>query len=44
MLDCADALYPGAAVVGYWGDDTLMPFTEAGFQAVGPHVVWLRDG
>ena len=43
MLDCADALNPGAAVVGYWRDDSLMPFTEAGFQAVGPHVVWLRD-
>lgn len=43
MLRCAEALYPGAAVVGYWRDDTLTPYTDAGFQAVGPHVVWIRD-
>ncbi len=42
MLGCAETLYPGAAVVGYWRDDTLAPYTEAGFQGVGPHLVWVR--
>ncbi len=44
MLGCADTLHPAVAVVGYWRDDTLAPYTDAGFQAVGPHVVWVREG
>jgi hypothetical protein len=44
MLGCAEVLYPGVAVVGYWRNDTLAPYTGAGFQAVGPHVVWLKAG
>lgn len=42
MLECAETLHPAVAVVGYWRDDELMPYTDAGFRAVGPHVVWLR--
>ncbi len=42
MLGCAETLYPAAAMVGYWRDDALTPYTDAGFRAVGPHVVWVR--
>jgi hypothetical protein len=42
MLDCAGMMLPGLAVVGYSPDDTLGNFTEAGFQSLGPQVVWAR--
>ncbi len=44
MLGCAEVLYSGVAVVGHWRDESLGPYTHAGFQAVGPQVVWAREG
>lgn len=42
MLACAESLQPGLPVVGYSADDTLSHFTGAGFDAIGPQVVWTR--
>jgi hypothetical protein len=42
MLACADTLYPQLAVVGYSSNDTVSAFTDAGFDAIAPHVVWVR--
>ena len=43
VLACAELLHPHRAVVGYTSDDTLGDFTGAGFEPVGPHVVWVRE-
>lgn len=41
MVACAESLYPGVPVVGYTADDTVGHFTAAGFDPVGPQVVWV---
>jgi hypothetical protein len=43
MLRCAGVLHPHLPVVGYARDDILRWFTDAGFDALGPQVVWVRD-
>jgi hypothetical protein len=43
MLHCAGALYPHLPVVGYARDELLGWFTDAGFDALGPQVVWVRQ-
>lgn len=43
VLACARVLHPHHAVVGYTSDDTLAGFKGAGFEPVGPHVVWARE-
>lgn len=42
MLACAERLHPALPVVGYAAEDTLGHFTDAGFDAIGPQVVWAR--
>ena len=43
MLRCAEVLYPDAPVVGYSRNETLRAYTGAGFSALGPQVVWVRE-
>lgn len=43
MVACAENLYAGLPVVGYAADDSVGHFTDAGFDAIGPQVVWVRD-
>jgi len=42
LLDQAERLYPGAAVVGYERGDDLEIACKAGFDPVGPLRVWAR--
>ena len=42
MLRCAEVLYSGLPVVGYSRNDTVNSYTDAGFGALGPQVVWVR--
>ena len=42
MLGCAESLFAVCPVVGYAADDTVEHFTDAGFEALGPQVVWVR--
>lgn len=43
MLRCADVLYSDLPVVGYSRNDTLRSYTDAGFDTLGPQVVWVRE-
>ncbi|MFW5468572.1 hypothetical protein ACOCJ4_00840 [Knoellia sp. CPCC 206435] len=43
MVVCAEGLHPGLPMVGYSADDDLSHFTDAGFEALGPQVVWVPD-
>ena len=42
LLACAAVLHPGRPVTDYaWGED-LVPMLEAGYEPLGPHLVWVR--
>jgi hypothetical protein len=43
MLQCAEVLDPGLPVVGYSRNETLRTYTDAGFSALGPQLVWVRE-
>lgn len=43
LLDCAGTLHPGLDVVGYSADHAVSSYTDAGFGAVAPLIVWVRD-
>lgn len=43
LVACAAVLHPGRPLVGYDHGDELVWLLDAGFVAVGPHVVWVRE-
>jgi hypothetical protein len=43
LVACATQLHPGVPVVGYDRGAALDLLLGAGFEPLGPHVVWVRD-
>lgn len=43
LVECATQLHPGLPLVGYDSGNALELLLDAGFEALGPHVVWVRD-